>query len=190
MAKQFTPETNPQLWKAFKKGDKAAFSTIFRGHYSEMYFYGLKLIQQEAVVQDEIQNLFTELWERRRQLGDIEHIRAYLLKSLRRRLLKSVEKSRKQISLRQVIHKNHFTEFEISIEDIMVRGEQRQINVHRLKDALIQLNKTQKEIIYLKFYNDLDYKEIATITGLKYQSIRNSMHKALKVLRSAFDVAE
>ena len=77
--------------------------------------------------------------------------------------------------------------FELSIEDFLVSETIRlSENKTRLKEILPKLNATQREIIYLRFYNDMDYKDIAKVTNLKYQSVRNSMHKALKFLRKTF----
>jgi RNA polymerase sigma-70 factor (ECF subfamily) len=45
------------------------------------------------------------------------------------------------------------------------------------------LSPRQKEIVYLKFYNELSYQEIAEVTSLNYQSVRNYMHQALMALR-------
>lgn len=175
---------NQMLWKSFKKGDKQAFSQIFKTYYNDLYYYGIKLIQQESMVKDELQELFIELWERRKNLGEVTHIKAYLIKSFRRKLLKSIDKARKEVTkAHEFVDK---TIFEISIEELIIKDEVFQVDKKKLQKVLVSLNKTQKEIIYLKFYNDLDYKEIANITGIKYQSVRNSMHKALKVMREAF----
>ncbi len=178
-------DANRLLWKSFKKGDKQAFSQIFKSYYTDLYYYGIKLVGNEDLVKDDLQNLFTELWERRRNLGEINHIKAYLIKSFRRKLLKTVTKSRKNITI-EINSNTQEINFELSIEELIIQGEKLEIDIKKLKTILEDLNKTQKEIIYLKFYNNLDYKDIAEITGLKYQSVRNSMHKALKVLRDAF----
>lgn len=177
-------EANRLLWKAFKKGNKQAFSHIFKSYYNDLYYYGMKLVGNEDMVKDDLQNLFAELWERRQNLGEINHIKAYLIKSFRRRLLKTTTKARKNIIIE--IKDTQDLKFELSIEEFLIQQENQSIDIKKLKNSLESLNKTQKEIIYLKYYNNLDYKEIAEITGLKYQSVRNSMHKALKVLRAAF----
>lgn len=145
----------------------------------------MKLVKDEDLVKDELQDLFAELWARRSNLSDIMHIKAYLIKSFRRKVLKKVTKNRKNYTV-EINNDTFDSEFQLSIEELIVQGEQNDQNLKKLAVSLTQLNKTQKEIIYLKFYNNLDYQEIAEITGLKYQSIRNSMHKALKTLRDDF----
>jgi RNA polymerase sigma factor (sigma-70 family) len=52
---------------------------------------------------------------------------------------------------------------------------------------LLQLNnlsRRQREVIYLRYYDDLTYEEISQVMGLNYQSVMNHLHKALKALRS------
>ena len=54
----------------------------------------------------------------------------------------------------------------------------------RLKGALEGLTKRQQEILYLKYYNDLDYHAIGEIMDLNYQSARNLAFRALEALRA------
>ena len=177
-------EEDSVLWKSFKQGNKQAFAQIFKKYYSDLFYYGVKLVNNEDLVKDELQELFSDLWNKRRNLSDITHVKAYLIKSFRRKVLKTLTKVRKINTVE--ISDTLDVEFQLSIEELIINGEQRNIDLNKLRTSIERLNKTQKEIIYLKFYNNLDYQEIAEITGLKYQSIRNSMHKALKVLRNSF----
>lgn len=150
-----------------------------------MYYYGMKLVAHDALVQEDIQNLFAELWERRTHLGDVDNVKGYLLLSLRRRLLRSIKKVRQLDA--QSTELNAVSMFEISTEELMIDQEWKREQLQRLQAELQQLNSSQREIIYLRFYNNLDYRDIAEITGLKYQSVRNSMHKALKLLRRTLE---
>ena len=54
---------------------------------------------------------------------------------------------------------------------------------NRLRNALGLLTKRQKEIIYLRFYEGLSYDEIETIVQVNYQTIRNCVYEAIKVLK-------
>ena len=47
-----------QLWKQLLEGDRNAFSELFRKYYRPLLNYGLKLIPQEELVKDSIQELF------------------------------------------------------------------------------------------------------------------------------------
>ncbi len=59
---------------------------------------------------------------------------------------------------------------------------------NEIKEKLISnlnsLPLNQREIIFLRFYNKLTYKEIAKIVNVKEQSVKNNMPKILQKLSS------
>ena len=55
----------------------------------------------------------------------------------------------------------------------------------KITELLNQLPKRQKEVIYLHYFEDMDYNQIAEIMSINYQSVLNLTQKALQKLRSA-----
>ena len=53
----------------------------------------------------------------------------------------------------------------------------------KLQQALDHLSERQREIIHMKYYQQLEYEEISDIMDLNYQSARNLVNRALSVLR-------
>jgi RNA polymerase sigma factor (sigma-70 family) len=49
--------------------------------------------------------------------------------------------------------------------------------------ALNQLPTKQKEAVYLRFNESLEYSEIAVILGINIESVRKQVHRALKTVR-------
>jgi RNA polymerase sigma factor (sigma-70 family) len=49
--------------------------------------------------------------------------------------------------------------------------------------ALAQLSNRQKEIIYLKFYQELNYEEVSDIMNINYQAARNLLYQSIKSLK-------
>ena len=72
---------------------------------------------------------------------------------------------------------------ELSIEDIIAAKELNEEQSARLKSAFDKLSTKQKEILYLRFYQGMDYEQIAEVLGMKYQSLRNAVSRAIKNLR-------
>jgi RNA polymerase sigma factor (sigma-70 family) len=50
-------------------------------------------------------------------------------------------------------------------------------------NALIQLPAKQKEAVYLRFNESLEYNEIAAILEITVESVRKQVHRALKTVR-------
>ena len=50
-------------------------------------------------------------------------------------------------------------------------------------DALLQLPAKQKEAIYLRFNQSLEYEEVAEILHISVESVRKQVYRAVKTLR-------
>ncbi len=157
---------------------KLDFEQIIAEHYNVLYLYGQKLVQDEELIKDELQELFLEMWQNQR-LNEVTYIRTYLLRSFRRRLFYKNKSAHHQTDNFPILS-------EPSIEDKIIANEmatEQNEKVSKLKLAIKKLNKTQQEIIFLRYYNDLNYSDIADILNIQYQSVRNAMHRAMKKLR-------
>ena len=65
----------------------------------------------------------------------------------------------------------------------MIAQEMSEEQSIRLKSAWGKLTDKQKEILYLRFYQGLEYEQIAEVLDIKYQSLRNAVSRAIKSLR-------
>ena len=171
-----------QLWQRLKAGDQAALEEIYRTHVDVLYRYGCKFSVDEALVKDAIQDLFIELWRNHAGLGDTNSIKKYLLASIRRKIIKQIEKKKKWFLPDRM--ENTVFELEVSIEEVLISTEISKENADLVKDAVNGLSKRQKEAIYLKYYMDMDYEEIEEIMDINYQSLRNLVSRALQNMRA------
>ncbi len=53
-----------------------------------------------------------------------------------------------------------------------------------LHQAFTKLSSRQKEVIYLRFYNQLSYEEIADVMSVQVKAIYKLMSRAILVLRT------
>lgn len=174
-----------RLWVSFKKGDIRAYEKLFNLFYNDLYRYGLNLSPEQNLVRDSIHSLFVTMWDRKEYLGEVRSIKAYLLASLRRRILNEIlnEKNRNSLS---ATHINSESLIQISIEESIIQNELADVQKQALKIALDHLPERQKEILFLKYYNGMSYEEIEEILAINYQSIRNHVYRALQKLRIYF----
>lgn len=166
------------LWSAFETGDQRAFAELFRRHYTLLYQYGCKLSVHNTVVEDCIQELFAELWQNK-PTATIQSVKAYLLTALKYKIFRTYRKAPAQ-SFEEV---NSHLPFEISHDNFMVSQEEDRLKTNRIITALQQLPSRQKEIIYLKIYQNLGYDEISEVMGINYQVARNLFSQSIKSLR-------
>jgi RNA polymerase sigma factor (sigma-70 family) len=70
-----------------------------------------------------------------------------------------------------------------SFEQLMIDGELRKRRLAEIKKCLHDLPKCQREVILLKFFNELSYSEISEIMNLQLSSVYNLVSKAIEQLR-------
>lgn len=169
-------------WQRARDGDNVAFQSIHRELFNGLYYYAFKILQDSELAGDAVQELFVRIWTRRDRIGDIEKIKPYFFTVLRRQILNQMRNLRLQ-QLRISMMSQPVIEF--SPEEIIVRNEEMSSVQQKIADLLNALPKRQKEVIYLHYFEDMDYTQIAAIMGIHYQSVLNLTQKALQKLRSA-----
>ena len=171
---------NQIVWDEFRKGSKIALETIYEDNYASLYHYGQKFTQDNDLIKDLIHELFIELIDSGSRLSRTDNIRYYLLKSLRNKLL------------RQLSEKLKFTnkltgsaDFNLvdSIESQLIKNEVEEQLRNQVTTAIKKLSVKQQEIIYLRFYSDISYQEIATLFDVNIQTVRNLMSRAINSLK-------
>lgn len=173
-------------WLRFKNGDKEAFAFFYNLHIDRLYQYGLKLCNDDDTVKDAIQEVFLDLYlKRANEHTNPENLKYYLLLALKRNLIKKL-KSKRRFDDGE-IPENNFQDLEFSAEYQLIEKEQNEELRASVINALNQLPGKQKEAIYLRFNEALDYPEIALILGITVESVRKQVYRALKTIRELLD---
>lgn len=167
------------LWESFRKGDREAFATLFREHYGPLFRFGSKFTKDNELLEDCIQELFLEFWQAKSQVPVLS-VKAYLLKSLKYKLLKVFRKKGKFMPLLD----NGEVNFEWSHEHFLIEQQETDARKQLVLKALGRLSNRQKEIIYLKYYQNLSYEEVSEIMNINYQVARNLLYQAIKSLKN------
>lgn len=175
--------TDGTLWDAFRSGDRSALKTIYEEHVDALMDYGCRYCQDLNLVEDHLHDLFVYIWRNKERLGATDSIRAYLMLSLRRSIIKGTRKNQKVKSIGED-ESFHF-HLESAVEDQIIEEESAVENRDMLGQALSTLSDRQREAIYLKYYKEMEYSEISKVMGINYQSVRNLIFNGLKALRKS-----
>lgn len=151
-------------------------------HYRSLFSYGSKFSKNAEFVKDCLQDLFLELWKNRETIRSADYVRPYLFKSLRNKIWRLLHKNRWHNKAEQ-IQENYYFDVEFSIEHHLIREETLRDTASKFSNILNQLPKRQKEIIYLRFYQNLEIQEIVEVMEINSQSAYNLLHRALSSLR-------
>jgi RNA polymerase sigma factor (sigma-70 family) len=173
------------IWKLFREGQESAFDSIYNAYFPKLFNYGVRISQDRDLVKDCIQNLFVEIWQKKERLGEVKSVKYYLYKSLRRKLVKELMNQQKYRT-EQDVEENYTFEVTFSHEFLLISNQINKENVDRLLNAFQFLTQRQKEAVFLRFYENMEYEQIAVILSLKeVKYARTLIYRAIDVLKSS-----
>lgn len=167
-----------ELWASVRGGDRQALTGLFELFYGRLYDYGVKLVADRETVKDAIQELFLSLWEYRDNLDTEVTVASYLYTSFRRTLLRQVDKNRRQ-KLRNLEYAEESFDDVFNVEEFMTSFELQKEQREQLEQALSELTRRQKEVIFLRFYEGLSTEEVTEIMQISRQSVYNLVGEAI-----------
>jgi len=168
-----------RYWKNFLEGDRHAFSVLFKKYYNSLFQYAYRQSQDEEVAHECVQQLFFQLWNSRATISEAHNVKAYLFKALRSTLYKE----KKYHHRFQQLEKVNTREMCFSQEDLLLEEEADELRKKKMSQVLNGLPRRQREVIYLKYYEELSYQQIAQVLDMNYQSVVNLIHRAIQKLR-------
>jgi RNA polymerase sigma factor (sigma-70 family) len=183
MKKRLSQAETQQLWLDYQSGDMESLATLMQANYTDMFNWGLRFIPESEVVRDCIQDVFLSLWRKHSFIGPVHDVQAYLFKTVKYQLLQEYRK-------KSVTHFMSLTEEQYTVHvefsaDLRLIEEEHQIyRLRRLEKLLNELPGRQREIIYLRFYQNLEFDQIAEIMQIGKQPVYNLLHRALKSMRN------
>ena len=172
------------IFRKFQEGNEDAFSFFYQFYLNDLYAYGTSLGFGKDDVKDVIQDIFLKMYFEKRNFTSINHLKFSLLKSLKNRLY-NIYKS-KAVSAKTEISKEIIS-FSITttVLDKIIDEEDRTIIKQQLDELLSELTSRQKEAVYLRFMQELEYDEIAEIMHITEHAARKLISHSLNRLRKA-----
>jgi RNA polymerase sigma-70 factor (ECF subfamily) len=167
-----------RLWDELRRSNKSALKKIYDTHVEDLIQYGYRFCKAQELVEDCVHDLFIYLWQHREKLGKTDSIKRYLLVALRRSIIRQLKKE-------STIEGDQAIPFDasLSIEEIWIDEEENTERQLALREAFEKLSARQKEVLYLRFYQDMPYESICEVMDINYQSVRNLIYASVQVMR-------
>ena len=177
--------TDEMLVTAYAKGDNRAFDNLLRRHQSRVFTYILNIVKNRDIADDIFQETFVKAITTIKQgrYTDAGKFSAWITRIAHNLIIDHFrqEKSENTVSVDQeetdMLNRRDLSDE--NIEDIMITG---QINtdVCRIMDSLPEL---QREVLDMRFYRNMSFKEIAETTGVSINTALGRMRYAVLNMR-------
>ncbi|QNO15396.1 RNA polymerase sigma factor [Alkalicella caledoniensis] len=171
-----------QLVKEIISGSKSSLDVLVNRYYELIYSYSMRQVNDYHLACDLTQEVFVKMMMNinKYRVGTdsfkywllkiaLNHIRDYFRS----------EKNRKSTAFDNMEY--------LSNNDINNDNMINMLEIHEkskeVKKAIYSLKEQEKEIVILKYYNDMTIKEISGITGNNESTIKSRLYRALEKLR-------
>lgn len=158
--------------------------SLMSAYYNELFRYGVKFTADVEETKDALNQFFIHFWDNRDKLEKVENLKAYLFVSYKRWLIVHLRKLQKTRSL--FLSENLLsTELSTySYEEYLEKQIRNEDLARVMKEAINSLPPRQRQLLQMRFYEHMDFEEIAQKTSLTIRTVYNKLHEAIKKLRT------
>lgn len=178
-------QTDEQLVNAYANGDNKAFDALLNRHKQRLFSYIYQLVRDSDLADDIFQETFVKAITTIRQgrYNDLGKFSAWLYRIARNLAVDSFRADKNEGTLStddgnfDILNRRELAQE--TVEDAMV-DLQIEEDLRRLVERLPE---NQREVVTMRYYRDLSFKEIAEITGVSINTALGRMRYALLNLR-------
>lgn len=176
MRNQLTTSDELVLFALLKQGDESAFEKIYRLYWQQLFNSAYKRLPDQEKCKDVIQNVFTDLWNRRENVT-LDNPAAYLHTAVRFQVLKQIGKNSKNSAFSETF------ESEL-ISPLAADGEVLEKEVRVLIELFIKALPPKRRDIFLMYYfKGLSTAKIAVELNVSQKTVQNQLTTASNALR-------
>jgi len=160
------------------RGDPAAFAELYDECADRVHHYLVLRLGSRADADDMLQETFVRLARTRKRLAAVENLVAYVFATARNEAIRLVERRSREGRLRAASSRESL--FREATDD----GLQDIEAAEWAAASLARLSQDLREIVLLKIYADLTFREISELTGLPQGTVATRYRSALEKMRS------
>lgn len=163
-----------------RKGDVKSFENLFHQYYPGMLLYAKKLVKNEDVAEEIVQDVFYNLWKNRDN---------FMLRVSWKSYLMGAVYNNSMYHLRKTAREQRLDERIMDLKKNEDNGPFEVVNAGQLNETITKtlenLPERTRRIFQMSRYEDLTYPEIAKKLAISIKTVEANMGKALKAFRTS-----
>ena len=164
-----------------KNGDLGKMSLLFERYHQPLFTYLFHQTGKQEESEDLVQTVFYIMLKKRHSFSADGIFRAWMYQIARNTMINSVKKNNRMV-YKETLPENETGFIEADVEKDIEKKEK---NL-QLQNALARLPADQKEVLILSKYQELPYKEIATILKTTEANVKVKVFRAVQELKKLY----
>lgn len=173
---------NNHLLKSLYQKQEQALEHFYLLYVDELYAYGVSVGGTAETVEDVIHDVFVKLCAYPSQFESVDHLKFYLLRSVKNGLY-DVYKSAGYNREQSVESFSFEMEAVPSALSKILNVEEQKILEQKVNKMLSTLTSRQREAVYLRYIQELDYSRISELMNINIHAVRKLVSRALQQMK-------
>ncbi|MEO6290430.1 MAG: sigma-70 family RNA polymerase sigma factor [Ginsengibacter sp.] len=173
-----SPHNEYQLLADLKAGNAAAFTVLYRQYSVRLYYNILALVQDANTAEELVQDVFSKIWSKRKNISVEKSFASYLFVVGRNRVYDFFKQRSRDYALYALV-KSAAAEYYSHIEEGLFARE----NVELLQKAIASLPPQRRRAFELCKLEGLSYRQASENMGVSLSTLKDHMANALEAIR-------
>jgi RNA polymerase sigma-70 factor (ECF subfamily) len=160
-----------------RRGDLAAFRELLRAHKARIYSIALRITGQPADAEELAQDVFLQLHGALAAIESDAHLKHWLLRTVSHRCIDHLRKraSRPQLVSMDAMPESAEPAAEAAGDPLLAS---------RARRLLLQLEPEARAVLLLRFQEDLDPSDIASVMAMSVNTVKSHLRRSLQWMRA------
>lgn len=168
--------TDEALYERFWNGEETAADELVRRHGDYLLLFLKSYLKDLHEAEDLMIEAFALMFAKRRPVSGEGSFRAYLYKTARRLAGKSIKKHKIYLGFEEL-------PFELESEELTETKIFENERNKQLYDALEKIKPEYQEVLYLVYFEDMRYRDVARIMKKSESQVTNLVHRGKQSLK-------
>mgnify|MGYP001188999902 CR=1 FL=1 len=164
-----------------KQQEIPAFEQVFRQFNAPLCFFARRWVNDLAIAQDIVTDVFVKLWQKRTGFKTLYSIKAFLYISTRNACINHTQQAKYQARVRESIRQRLSNEDSNGLNEAIYAEVLQQVNT-----IVKELPAKCREVITLCYSGGLNCHEIAHKMQISVHTVRNQKNRGVHLIRNRF----
>jgi RNA polymerase sigma factor (sigma-70 family) len=174
------PTSDNALMEQVRDGQVARLAILFERHHVMLYNFFLRLTGSRGPSEDLVQEVFVRILKYRATYRSESRFTVWLFQIARNAHVDHLRRQKPEVPIEEQFEEPAGTEPPPS------QRLEAEVDAALLRQALDRLPLRKREILLLSRYEDMKYKDIAQLLGCSVETIKTSVHRAVRDLRKIY----
>lgn len=163
----------------------AAFTKLVDLYQVKLYWLIRKMVGAHEDANDVLQNTFIRIYKGLPNFAQESSLYTWMHRIAYNESLRFIEQNKKKLHISiDDVNKKYLDNL---MQDSFFEGNELQVKLHQI---LAELPDKHREIFNMKYYDDMKFREIAEITGMKEGSLKTSYYNSVSIIQSKIENIE